>query len=134
VSQENVEIVRSIYEHMNQRNWAAILAALDEEVVLIVHESAGPEAGTFRGRDAVGRWFGDWFLAFGKDYHFELEEARSAGDRVFVVARHHGHGRFSGADVEQVNAQLFSLHGGRVVHMDLYGSRTEALKAVGLEE
>jgi ketosteroid isomerase-like protein len=131
---ENLDLVRSIYEDMNRRRWATILAALDENVVLVVHESVGPEAGVFRGRESVGRWFGDWFLAFGKDYHFEVEEARSVGDRVFVVARHHGHGRSSGVDVEQVNAQVISLREGKVVDMQLYGSRPEALKAVGLEE
>src|SRR5436190_14112197 len=131
---EDVEIVHEIYEHMNRRDWGAILAALDEEVVLVVHESVGPEAGTFHGREAVGRWFGDWFLAFGKDYRFELEEARSVGARVFIVARHRGHGRSSGAEVEQVNAQVLSLDDGKVAQVQLYGSRTEALKAVGLEE
>ena len=134
MSQENVEVVREMYEDMNRRNCAAILAAYDEDVVLVVHESVGPEAGTFRGREAVGRWFGEWFLGFAKDYRFEVEEARSVGDRVFVVARHHGHGRSSGADVEQVNAQILSLHEGKVVQLELYGSRAEAIKAVGLEE
>ena len=129
-----MEIVREIYERMNRRDWAAILAAFDEEVVLVVHESVGPDAGIFRGREAVGRWFGDWFLAFGKDYRFEVEEARSVGDGVFIAARHHGHGRFSGAEVEQVNAQVISLHEGKIVQLELYGSRTEALKAVGLAE
>ena len=123
---QDVEIMREIYEHINQRDWAAILATFDEEVVLVVHESVGPNAGIFRGREAVGRWFGDWFLAFGKDYRFEVEEARSVGDRVLIVARHHGHGRSSGADVEQVNAQVFSgevhsLRGGKIVHSELYG-------------
>ena len=131
---QDVEIMREIYEHINQRDWAAILATFDEEVVLVVHESVGPNAGIFRGREAVGRWFGDWFLAFGKDYRFEVEEARSVGDGVFIAARHHGHGRFSGAEVEQVNAQVISLHEGKIVQLELYGSRTEALKAVGLAE
>jgi ketosteroid isomerase-like protein len=134
MSDHNVELVRAIYDHMNRRDWAAIMAALDEEIVLVVHESVGPDAGVFRGRDAVGRWFGEWFLAFDKDYRFELEEARSTGDRVFIVARHHGHGRSSGADVKQVNAQLHSLHEGKVVQMELYGSAAEALKAAGLEQ
>ena len=131
---QDVEIMREIYEHINQRDWAAILATFDEEVVLVVHESVGPNAGIFRGREAVGRWFGDWFLAFGKDYRCEVEEARSVGERVFVVARHHGHGRSSGAEAEQVNAQVLSLHEGKVAQLELYGSRTEALKAVGLAE
>jgi ketosteroid isomerase-like protein len=134
MSQENVEIVREIYERMNRRDWAASLAAFDEEVVLVVHESVGPDAGIFRGREAVGRWFGDWFLAFGKDYRFEVEEARSVGDGVFIAARHHGHGRSSGAEVEQVNAQVIGLHEGKIVRLELYGSRTEALEAVGLAE
>src|SRR5436190_2182024 len=134
MSQESVEVVRELYECMNRRDWAAILAAFDEDVVLVVHESVGPDAGSFRGREAVGRWFGDWFLAFGKDYRFEVEEARSVGDGVFIAARHHGHGRFSGAEVEQVNAQVISLHEGKIVQLELYGSRTEALKAVGLAE
>ena len=70
MSQENVDVVREIYEDMNRRNWAAVRARHHQDVVLVVHESVGPEAGTFRGREAVGRWFGDWFLAFGKDYRF----------------------------------------------------------------
>jgi ketosteroid isomerase-like protein len=134
VPSANLDLVRSIYEDMNRRNWAAILAAMDESVLLVVHESVGPDAGTFRGRQAVGGWFGNWFLAFDKDYRFEVEEARSVDDRVFVVARHHGHGRSSGADVEQVNAQVLTLHEGKVVEMHLYGSRAEALKAAGLKE
>ena len=51
---------------------------------------------------------------------------------MFVVARHHGHGRSSGAEVEQVNAQVLRLDEGKVAQLQLYGSRTEALKAVGL--
>jgi ketosteroid isomerase-like protein len=134
MSQENVEIVRGIYEDMNRRNWAAVLAAMHEDVVLLVHESVGPDAGVFSGREAVSRWFGEWFLAFDKDYRFSLDDLRSVGDRVFVATRHHGHGRSSGADVEQMNAQVHSLHEGKVVQMELYGSPAEALKAVGLEE
>jgi ketosteroid isomerase-like protein len=134
MSQENVEIVRGIYEDMNRRNWAAVLGVVDEDVALVVHESVGPDAGVFRGREAAGRWFGEWFLAFDKDYNFKLEEIRSVGDRIFVVAQHHGHGRSSGADVRQVNAQLLRLHEGKVVEMELYGSPNEALGALGLEE
>jgi ketosteroid isomerase-like protein len=129
-----VEIVREVFEHLNRRDWSAVMATYDEEVVLVVHESAAPDAGSFCGREAVGRWFGDWFLAFGKDYRFEIEEARSVGDWVVTVARHHGHGRSSGAEVDWVNAHVFSVRAGMVVRLELYGSRAEALKAVGLEE
>ena len=134
MSQENVEIVREVFEHLNRRDWAAVMAAYDEEVVLVVHENAAPDAGIFCGREAVGRWFGEWFLAFGKDYRFEIEEARSVGDRVLTVARHHGHGRSSGAEVDWVNAHVFSVRAGKVVRLELFGAQVEALKAVGLPE
>ena len=53
---------------------------------------------------------------------------------MLVVARQYGHGRSSGTEVEQANAQFIGLHEGKVVKMELYGSRAEALKAAGLEE
>jgi hypothetical protein len=43
-------------------------------------------------------------------------------------------GRSSGADVELVNAQFVSLREGKVVEMELYGSRADGLKAAGLAE
>ena len=43
-------------------------------------------------------------------------------------------GRSSGADVELMNAQFVSLREGKVVEMELYGSRADGLKAAGLAE
>jgi ketosteroid isomerase-like protein len=134
MSEENVEIVREQAECVNRRDWAAVMAAYAEEVVLVVHGSVAPDAGVFNGREAVGRWFGDWFRVFGKDYRFEIEEARSVGQRVLVVARHHGSGRASGAEVEQIRVNVYTVSGGKIVRVELYSSRTEALEAVGLAE
>ena len=134
MSQENVKIVREQFEGVNRRDWAAVMAAYDEEVVLVAHGGVGPDAGVFNGRDAVGRWFGDWFRAFGKDYHFAIEETRNVGDRVLAVARHHGSGRASGAKVEQITANLYTVRAARIVRVELYVSLKEALDALGLAE
>jgi ketosteroid isomerase-like protein len=131
---DHVAIVREHFEMSNRREWAAVMAIYDEEVVLVVHPDVAPDAGVFNGREAVGRWFGDWFRAFGKDYRFEVEEARSVGEQVLAVARHHGRGRVSGAEVEQVTANLYTLHGARIVRVELYASASEALKAAGVEQ
>ena len=130
MSRENVEIVRGQYEAMNRRDWASVMAHYDDDVVLVVY--MGLNDGTFNGREAVGAWFGDWFVSFGKDYQFEIEEVLSAGDRVFVVQRHQGRGRTSGIDVELTNACIFSLSGGKIVRLELYGSRNDAAEAFGL--
>src|SRR6266699_336157 len=109
MSQENVEVVLADFENVNRRDWAASIDAYDPDIVLVVSSSSGPDAGVIRGREAVGRWFGDWFRAFGKDYRFEVEEVRSVGDRVLAVVSHHGSGRASGAKVGQVTANLYTV-------------------------
>jgi ketosteroid isomerase-like protein len=134
MSRENVEVVRENFEQLNRRDWAAVKAAYDEDVVLVADGSVGPNAGVVSGREAVGRWFGDWFRAFGKDYRFEVEEARSIGDRVLLVVQHRARGRASGAHTEWITANIFSVRGGKIVRVEVYGSRVEALKAVGLAE
>jgi ketosteroid isomerase-like protein len=131
MSDENVELVQRQFEGVNRRDWDAVMGAYDEEVVLVAHVSVGPDAGIFEGREAVARWFGDWFRAFGKDYRFELEEARSFGQRVLAVARHHGSGRASGAEVEQISANLYTVSAGKIVRVELYASEAAALEAMG---
>jgi ketosteroid isomerase-like protein len=132
MSRENLDIVQEQFEGVNQRDWDAVMAAYDEEVVLVAHPSVGPDAGIFNGREAVGRWFGDWFGAFGRDYRFEIEEARSVGQHVLAVARHHGSGRASGAKVEQITANVYTLRAAKIVRVELYASPAEAFEAAGL--
>jgi ketosteroid isomerase-like protein len=134
MSEENVEIVRAHFEGVNRRDWDAVMTAFDEEVVLVVHAEVGPATGVFNGREAVGEWMGDWFRAFGKGYRFEVKEARSVGHRVLAVARHHGTGRASGVEVQQITANIYTVNADKIVRLELYSSRTEALEAVGLAE
>ncbi len=133
LSQRAMEIVLADLDNVNRRDWAAALAAYDEDVVLFVSASSGPDVGVFRGREAVGKWFGDWFRVFGTGYRFEVEQMRGVGDRVFVALSHHGHGRASGAEVEQITGTVFTVRAAKIVRVELYDSPAEALKAVGLE-
>jgi ketosteroid isomerase-like protein len=89
------------------------------------------------GKAAVGEWFGDWFRQFGPDHRFDIEEARGFGDRVFILATHHGHGRGSGAPIQHRMAYAYTVGDGKVNHVELWadeGARAAALEAVGLSE
>src|SRR5215471_8770092 len=119
MSQENIEIVLADFDNVNRRDWAASMASYDEDAVLFVSSSNGPDAGVFRGREAMARWFGDWFRAFGPDYRFDVDEVRSVGDRVLAVVSHHGSGRASGAEVEQITANLYTLHEAKIVRLEM---------------
>ena len=134
MSQENVEILRRWFDATNRRDFAAVLDAYADDVVLVVHEAVLPtNGGTFTGRKDVGDWFADWFRSFA-EYHFDIEEALSVGDKVFMVVRHHGRGRASGVALEWSLAYAFTIRAGELARMELYPSRAAALKAVGLAE
>jgi ketosteroid isomerase-like protein len=134
MSQENVEVVLDQFAATNERDFPRAMSHYAEEVELVVDPDAFLEAGTFKGRDAVGQWFGNWFATFESGYHFDVEEARDMGDVVFLLASHHGRGRTSGAEVHGQTSYLYRLRGGKIVRVELYSSGAEALEAAGLRE
>jgi ketosteroid isomerase-like protein len=134
MSQENVEVVRDQFEATNDRDFPRAMAHYAADVVLVVDSAAFLASGTFDGREAVGRWFGDWFRTFEPGYRFEIEEARDLGDVVLLVASHHGRGRTSGVDVHGQTGYLYTVRAGHIVRVELYRGRAEALAAAGLQE
>jgi ketosteroid isomerase-like protein len=105
-----------------------------EDVELFVHPDAFTHRGTFKGRDAVGQWFGDWFRTFEPGYRFDIEETRDLGDVVFLSATHHGRGRASGAEVHGQTGYLHTVRDGKIVRVEIYPSPAAALEAAGLRE
>jgi ketosteroid isomerase-like protein len=134
-SADRVEIVRRLLEATNRGDFGEAMAAYADDIVLVVHDDVIPiNAGTFAGRDAVGEWFADWFRSFARGYRFELLETQSVGEHLVAVVRHRGRGRSSGIAIDGCIAYLFSFAAGKVVRYEIYGTRAEALGAVGLEE
>jgi uncharacterized protein len=127
---DDAELVRQHFEGVNRRDWAAVMDAYGDGVVLVVGPSVAPDSGTFEGRDAVGAWFGEWFAAFGQDYRFDVEELSMFGERVLAVARHFGTGRASGVAVDQTTANLYTLRAGKIMRVELFASREDALAAL----
>ncbi len=135
MSLENVEIVVGVFENTNARNFAAVMDAYADDVVLGIHGEAGGVGGEGAvGKDAVGEWFGDWFRTFDSDYRFEIEETRDWGNQVLVVATHNTRGRASGVPVTLRMAWVYTVRDGKVVRCDAYADRAEALEAAGLSE
>jgi ketosteroid isomerase-like protein len=134
MSQENVEVVLDQFAATNERDFARAMSHYAEDVELVVHDDAFIEAGTFRGRDAVGEWFGNWFDTFEPGYHFDIEEARDFGDLVLLNATHHGRGRTSGIEVHGENGYLYTLSDGKIVRGELFQTAAQALEAVERRE
>lgn len=135
MSLEDIEIVRDQFEAVNERDFERATDHYSEDVVLIVPPAeSAPEPGTYEGKEAVGEWFGNWFRAFRRDYHFEIVEARELGDLILIVARHGGKGRASGIEVRGELSYLYRVKDGKVAHLRIFPTRQEALDATGSRE
>jgi ketosteroid isomerase-like protein len=138
MSEENVEIVRRLFELAAQRDSATILSFYDSEVE--VDNTHGParrlmgSQGIYRGHDGLRAMFREWYEAWA-DVEGRLEELIDAGDRVISVQTYRGRGRASGAVVEWTDlAGVWTIRDGKVVRVAWFPTREEALDAVGLSE
>ena len=128
MSQENVEIVRQGFEAYVRGDLSAALANHDPDVVFNPAEEP-PIAGRDAVRAYIERWEEPW-----DEYVAEAEEFVDAEDRVVVTFHVRARGKASGAEVDARSYQVHTLREGKLVRMDEYMTRTEALEAVGLSE
>jgi ketosteroid isomerase-like protein len=128
VAERDVEVVRDQFEAVNERDFQRAMDHYAEDVVLVVAES-GPEPGTYEGKETVGRWFGNWFQSFARDYRFDIDEARDLGEVVFLHAWHGGRGRVSGVEVRGELSYLYQVRDGKVARVEIYQTRDQALEA-----
>jgi ketosteroid isomerase-like protein len=133
MSEENVEIVRRGYE-------AFATGRVDFDLLDPEIEWRGPRefadlAEPYYGHDGVRRYMADLGEVF-DDYRMVAEEfIDPGGDQVLVFAREGGRGKGSGAEVQtHPTAHLYTLRGGKVVRMQSYWERSDALAAAGLSE
>lgn len=118
----NVDVIRDQYAATNERDWERSMSHYAEDVVLVVH-GGGLRSGTYEGRDAVGRWFGDWFETFDRDARFDIAELEEREDgSILLTADHHARGRGSGVEVEGQVIWLYRLRQGKIVAVE--GSTT----------
>jgi ketosteroid isomerase-like protein len=134
MSKENVEVVCDQFAATNERDFPRAMSHYAEDVELVVDPGAFLDAGTFTGRLAVGQWFADWFTTFEPGYRFDIDEARDLGDVVLLIATHHGRGRSSGVEVHGQTGYLYGLRDGKIVRVELYRDRADALEAAGVPE
>jgi ketosteroid isomerase-like protein len=133
MAQRNVEIVREHFAATNERDFERAMSYYADDVELIVPRGeGGVEVGTFRGRESVGEWFGDWLRSFEPGYRFEIEKAVDLGDAVLVLTSHSGRGRASGAEIHGKRANIYGLRSGKIVSVELFASHAEALEAARL--
>jgi ketosteroid isomerase-like protein len=129
MSQENIEVVRRVYDAWSRDDMEAVFGNLapDFEWRPLLG-TAGVRATVYRGHDGV--------LA----YRREVEEALGPleieplafddlGDKVLVQVRGSGRGSASGIVVGNETFHLWTMHAGKGIRLATYQRREEALQA-----
>jgi ketosteroid isomerase-like protein len=135
MSQENVEVVRSIYESVNRGDWDAAFRDqhLDVELTTPPGPVAGPNAATYRGREEIQGFWEELQTPF-EALSVEPEEFFEHGDQIAVVVRGRMRPKGSSGEIENRTGNLWTLRDGKVVSMQIFPKPEEALQAAGLSE
>ena len=135
MSQENVEIVLSVYEAFARRDNAAPFEVYatdiewDQSRGLLAEGSAS----VFHGHEGVRQFVRSLLAAFSV-IEFTVEEITAAGDRVIATVHERYLGRASGVKVARRHYTLWTIRDGKITRMCAYLDADEALEAVGLRE
>jgi ketosteroid isomerase-like protein len=138
MSQENVEIVRTLAEGFQHRQHEQAFDLYDPEIEWDssrMAERQPDNAGVYHGHDGVRAFWRDWLSAW-SDLHFEIQDLLDAGDEVVLLVRDQRQwGRRSGiaTDVPPYG-MVFTLRDGKVIRVRAYPEQESALEAAGLSE
>jgi ketosteroid isomerase-like protein len=131
MSEENVEIVRRVYEAAARRDPATVLALYDPEVELdpsrLQAVGLSSIGGVYHGHDGLRSFFREWHEAW-EGIEYDYDELIDAGERVISVVTRHG----SGSEVDWPLALVWTIRKGKVIRVVWFPTRDEALEAAGM--
>jgi ketosteroid isomerase-like protein len=131
MSQENVEIMRTVFEAWNTGNMDALRELYDDHVIVRAPE-AWPEPGPFVGINAVMQQWEQQRDTFDADALEPISDFTDMGDRVAVRQTWHGAGQGPEADMEMTH--VITVREGKIVYQEFFWDHAEALETLGLSE
>jgi ketosteroid isomerase-like protein len=111
-----------------------LFALLAEDVVYDTSHLRDWPEGEYIGHAGFRRFLTEW-LEVWDAFEVGVDQFLAAPDgRVVALFWQRGKGRQSGLGIDAKWAQIHTIREGKAVRLEVYDSRHEALKAVGLEE
>ncbi len=137
MSEENVEIVRRIYEAASSGDSAAVYAMYDEAVEWDASRAPMPRliggGRIYHGHDGLRTFFQERNAVWG-EIEDVPQELIDAGEHVVSADTERGRGRSSGVEVEMAQYAVWTIRNGKVVRVVWFPTRGDALEAAGLSE
>jgi ketosteroid isomerase-like protein len=132
MSEENVEVVRRIYERLNSGDVEGFADLCDEDFVMDMSERVfNPD--TYRGRAGIRRFYEGVEEAW-ESYRWEIEDTRVSGESVVAMLHCLGQSRQGGPGVDWRVAWVWRFRDRKAVAVRFYREREDALEAAGLSE
>jgi ketosteroid isomerase-like protein len=133
MSQENVAVVRRWIEVYNRRDIEALIEVSDADIEFRSIFAAIETGGVFRGYPGVFEYFKTLDDAYER---FEVvpHDVLDAGAAALMVADADWRGKESGAEARTSIFVAFWLRAGKVLRVETFTDRAQALDAVGLRE
>jgi uncharacterized protein len=133
VSEENVEIVRGIYDALDSEDVGLALSAIDPEVVWDLSNHSWPGDDQYFGHEGIVEVLSEWMGAF-EDYTIKPERFIDAGDRVVVIQRETAWHKGTDTGIDRRQASIYTMRDRRAIRIDHYLDIPQALEAAGLSE
>ena len=133
MSQQNVEIVRQIFEAFNSEDIEPVLALTHTDFELEVPPALSAEPDIYRGHDGMRRYWESFQDAM-DEIRLQPERLCDAGEEVVVAMRVTAKGRRTAIAVEQRTVGVWTICAGKVIRVRAYASLSEALEAAGSVE
>ena len=126
MSQQNVQLVRAVFEAFNRRDFDAALGLGHDSISWRTLFSV--ETDVLRGKQEIRAAWERQIEAL--DVHIDVLELTPLDEtRVLAVGKWRGRGSESGAPVDQTAVQLFTIEDDRLRSVETYPTRDEALAA-----
>jgi ketosteroid isomerase-like protein len=119
-------LVREMYEASNRGDFDRTRDYFDPHVELIA-SGTHPDAGIYRGRDELLRWFANFYVTLFESWHVEILGMSQFGDAVVVEYHLQGKGQASGAEVSEEGAAVLTVRGGLIVRSQPQASLEDAI-------
>jgi ketosteroid isomerase-like protein len=132
MSQENVEIVRRVYDALNRNDWDAAFEAAEPDVELVPPDRS-PASAPVRGVGEVRAWAADQQETVG-DLSIQVEELIQTDQSIVALIRLRVRPHGADADLELRIAHLWTLRDRKLIRCEVFPERERAIEAARLRE
>ncbi len=132
MSQQNVNLVQSLYEAFARGDIPAILGAMDPDIVWDIPQAPDyPLGGIHRGPQGIANEFFSLIPSYYLEFAATAQHVVDDGDRVIVLGEYRGKGKASGTAFHVPVAHVYGFRDGKWIRFQEYtdtGTIAAALK------